>query len=63
LKIIEIIVSPQGEVHVETKGFSGCGCREASALLERALGQRQSDELTAEFYQAQPVDALQQSQH
>jgi len=51
LKIIEITVSPKGETSVETKGFSGSQCREASRVLEQALGQRTVETLTREFYQ------------
>lgn len=50
-KIIEIIVSPAGETRVETKGFSGSECREASRFIEQALGQRTSEQLTADFHQ------------
>lgn len=52
MKTIEVIVSPQGEVSVETKGFAGSSCREASQLIEQALGQRIGEQLTAEFHQA-----------
>ena len=34
---IEIIVSPTGETNVQTKGFAGSSCRDASAFLEKAL--------------------------
>ncbi len=50
-KTIEIIVSPQGQTRVETKGFSGAACQQASKYLEDALGQRTSEQLTGEFYQ------------
>ncbi len=49
-KIIEVIVSLAGETKVETKGFAGAECREASAFLEKALGTRQSETLTAEYH-------------
>ena len=49
---IEIIVSPSGESRIETKGFIGGECRQASDYLERALGQRTSEQLTAEFHQS-----------
>lgn len=49
-KIIEVIVLPTGETKVETKGFAGSACQEASRLLEQALGQRAAETLTAEFY-------------
>ena len=59
---IEIIVSPTGQTDVQTKGFSGGECREASKFLEEALGQRVSETLTAEFHQsAQQQQAVQQS--
>ncbi len=50
-KIIEIIVSPTGETRLETKGFTGNECKEASKFVEQALGNRQSERLTAEFHQ------------
>ncbi len=60
-KIIEIVVSPEGRTTVQTSGFTGSACREASKTLEEALGQRISENLTAEFYQtAQAKQQLQQ---
>jgi hypothetical protein len=53
-KTIEIIVSPQGQTKIETKGFAGAECREASKFLEQALGQQAGEQLTAEFH-SQPV--------
>jgi hypothetical protein len=51
LKTIEITVDPKGQSQVETKGFTGGECREASRFLEQALGTRSAETLTAEFYQ------------
>lgn len=53
MKIIEVIVSPTGETKIETKGFAGGECRQASRFMEDALGARASEKLTAEFYQQQ----------
>ena len=62
-KIIRLIVSPTGETRIETKGFSGPECREASKFLEQALGQSVGEQLTAEFYQGQTTgQQIQQSQ-
>ena len=62
-KIIRVIVGPRGEVKIETKGFAGPACREASRFLEKALGQPAGEQLTAEFYQAQATDPhIEQSQ-
>lgn len=49
-KTIEILVSPKGETTVQTKGFAGQTCRDASRFLEEALGNRTDETLTAEFY-------------
>lgn len=56
-KTIEIIVAPSGETQVETKGFSGGECREASAFIEKALGTRASETLTAEYHHQQTCQA------
>jgi hypothetical protein len=50
VKIIEIIVLPSGQTRLETKGFAGTGCREASRFVEATLGQLIAEERTAEFY-------------
>ena len=52
-QVIEVIVSPQGQTRVETKGFAGASCRNASRSMEEALGSRQGEQLTAEFHQSQ----------
>lgn len=60
-KIIEIIITPTGETKVETKGFTGPSCRDASRFLEEALGQRTDETLTPEFHQqGQSTDQIQQ---
>ncbi len=51
-KTIEIIVKPDGQSVVETKGFTGASCRDASRFIEQALGQRESEQLTGEFHGA-----------
>ena len=50
LQTIEILVSPRGETTLETKGFAGNSCRDASRHLEEALGNAHSERLTSEFY-------------
>ena len=59
-KIIEIIVSPTGQTTVQTKGFAGSSCQDASRFIEQALGQRTGKQLTAEFYQPQTTPTQQQ---
>jgi hypothetical protein len=53
MKTIEIIFGPKGETTVQTKGFSGGECKEASKFVEQALGQQTAETLTAEFHQGQ----------
>ena len=52
-RVIEVTVSPTGETKVQTKGFSGSDCLEASRFLEAALGATVKDQKTAEYYQEQ----------
>jgi len=52
MKIIEIVVSPTGTTQVQTKGFAGAECRQASEFVEKALGQRTGEQLTSEFHQS-----------
>jgi hypothetical protein len=54
---IEILISPQGETTITTKGFQGPACRESSRFLEQALGQTLKEALTAEFHQAVEAQA------
>ena len=56
MKTIEITVDSRGQSTVETKGFSGGECREASRFVEQALGTRSAEMLTAEFHQGQQAD-------
>jgi hypothetical protein len=55
MKLIEILIKPDGTSSVQTKGFSGSECRDASRFLEQALGKQTSERLTFEFYQSQAV--------
>ena len=62
MRMIEIIVSPTGQSQVQTRGFRGGDCRQASRFLEQALGQRTSEQLTAEFHQSVVPQQSRQSQ-
>ena len=57
-KVIEIVISPDGKARVETKGFAGAECQQASRFIERALGQRTGEQLTAEFHQQVASDQV-----
>jgi hypothetical protein len=49
-QIIEVTISPTGEITVQTKGYAGADCRQASRFLEQALGVTTQDHNTSEFY-------------
>ena len=49
-KKIEITVSPEGATSIETSGFTGGSCRDATRDLERALGVSGRESLLPEFY-------------
>ena len=58
MRIIKVVISPQGETTLHTRGFSGGDCLQASKFLEQALGVAAADQKTAEFYQ--PAQAQEQ---
>lgn len=63
MRRIEIVVEPNGETRLETKGFAGGECQQASRFLEAALGKRSQESLTAEFHQRTTTSqALQERQ-
>jgi hypothetical protein len=53
VKTIEITVDREGRTTVETKGFTGGECRQASRFVEVALGVTVVDTPTAEAFQNQ----------
>ncbi len=62
MKTIEITVSPDGQTRLQTKGFAGSTCRDATRLLERALGEVSEERLTPEFHSSQ-VSPRQKTSH
>ena len=53
-RIIEVTVSPCGETTIQTKGYAGGDCLQASKFLESALGVAVAEHKTTEFFQTQP---------
>ena len=51
MRRIEIIVTPNGSTRVETKGFNGAECLQASRFLETSLGRPTEETLTREFHE------------
>jgi hypothetical protein len=52
-RIIEVLVSPTGETTVQTRGYAGSDCLQASRFLEQALGVSTAERTTAELYQTE----------
>lgn len=50
MKTIKAIITPQGEVQIETTGFKGSACEAATADLEKALGKTTNKTKKPEFY-------------
>lgn len=53
---IEILVTPTGETRIETHGFQGPTCREATKALEKVLGRKLAETLTTEFHLIAPEE-------
>jgi hypothetical protein len=62
MKTIEIIITAEGKTTVQTVGFTGPSCRDASRFIEQALGQRTGERQTAEFYQAEAASHVESQQ-
>ena len=62
MQTLEIIITAEGKTTVQTLGFTGASCRDASKFIEQALGRRTGEQLTAEFHQAAATEERQQQQ-
>lgn len=51
MKQIIIDVSDDGEIRLETKGFTGKACIEESEFIKELLGKEKSRQLTPVYYQ------------
>lgn len=51
-RIIEVLISPTGEATVQTKGYQGADCLQATKFLESALGTVAAEQKTSEFFAA-----------
>ena len=60
-RIIEVIVSPTGETSIQTKGYQGGECLQASRFLEKALGIVAQESKTAEYYQSAQTNQQQEN--
>ncbi len=55
MKTIVVTFDEAAQFTVETKGFKGKACQQATAEIRSALGIEKSEVKTAEFYQQEQV--------
>lgn len=53
---ITVLISPEGEIQLETKGFTGPACETASRALIQALGLATREQRTPAFYEVAAGD-------
>ncbi len=46
----EILISPDGRVELQVKGYKGRRCVEVARLFEKVVGEMASQSLTREYY-------------
>lgn len=51
----EIVIAPDGAVQLEVKGFKGRRCLEAAKVFQEIVGELQSHNRTAEFYEPEEL--------
>ena len=59
MKTIDVIVAPDGSSRVETNGFTGSDCRQASEFLRQALGSPTTEHLKPDFFQTEVTEQQQ----
>ncbi len=47
---ITLIIAADGKTKVETSGFVGQSCKDASKFIEQALGQKTTEQFKPEFF-------------
>jgi hypothetical protein len=62
MRVIEVTISPTGETTVQTKGYVGGSCLQASKFLEEALGTVTGERKTNEFFEQIAVEQQQHNQ-
>ena len=53
MKEIKIIIAPDAKVTIETSGFAGSSCADATKAFEEALGAASKRDYKPEFYQSE----------
>tara|TARA_R110002096_G_scaffold342549_1_gene535519 strand:- start:5462 stop:5671 length:210 start_codon:yes stop_codon:yes gene_type:complete len=51
---IMVTITPEGDIRIDAKGYTGSTCEEATAFLETALGNVKHREQTRDRYRRSP---------
>jgi hypothetical protein len=51
MRVVEILITPSGQLTINAAGFSGTDCEKATAFLEQALGQLTAKQRKPEWHQ------------
>jgi hypothetical protein len=51
MTVVEILISPSGQLHINAAGFAGADCEKATAFLEQALGKLTAKQRKPEWHQ------------
>lgn len=57
MKTIKVTVGPKGGITIKTEGFSGSECERATAAAEAALGVRDGNQRTPEYFKTATAGA------
>lgn len=49
-RTITIVISPDGRTKVETYGYTGPACQNASKFIEEALGQKTAEQFKTPYF-------------
>ncbi len=50
MKTITLIITADGKTKVETHGFDGQSCTDASKFIEQALGRKSAEQFKPEYF-------------
>ncbi|MGL4942085.1 MAG: DUF2997 domain-containing protein [Thermoguttaceae bacterium] len=50
MKTITLIITTDGTTKVETNGFDGQSCKDASTFIEHALGTQTAEQFKSEYF-------------
>ena len=59
MKTVTIDITPDGSTTVETAGYKGASCKEATSAIEKALGKTVTDTKKPEYLQTAKAKASQ----